>query len=83
MMTSEEIREARVSQASFGRLVGVSAMRVNQLIKLGLLAVDEDGVKLLSSLARYYEWRASKKFCGLTVEEYLRESRKRGYLPDG
>lgn len=83
MMTSEEIREARVSQASFARLVGVSAMRIGQLIREGLIESDDSGVKLLPSLARYYEWRATKKFCGLTVEEYLRESRKRGYLPDG
>lgn len=71
-VTSAEMQDAHVSQAYFGRLVGVSAMRIGQLIREGLILVDGEGVKLLPSLRRYYGMRAVTWRGGKTVEDYLR-----------
>ena len=71
-ITSTELRSARVSAAYFGRLVGVSAMRIGQLIRAGLLLSDEAGVRLLPSLRRYFGMKAYCWRGGNTVEDYVR-----------
>lgn len=60
VMSSEELKTARVSKAYFGRLVGVSAVRVSQLAAAGLLVVDDSGVRLIESLRRFYLYRNQK-----------------------
>lgn len=59
-MTSDELKTARVSQAFFGRLVEITPTRVSQLIKAGLLSADGDGVLLLVSLKKFFEYQAQK-----------------------
>lgn len=62
-----------VSQAEFGRLVGVSSMRISQLVRDGLIVVDDGrGVRLIESLRRYFGYQTYKK-CGWTLSEYLRD----------
>ena len=36
-ISTERLVEARCSQAYFGRLVGLSRQRINQLLKLGIM----------------------------------------------
>ena len=55
-MTSEELKKARCNQAYFGRLIGKSRARVNQLIKLGIVEKDACGVKLFRSLENYFRY---------------------------
>lgn len=61
-----------VSQASFGRLVGVSAMRISQLVRDGLIVVDAQGVRLVESLRRYFEYQYTKRR-GWNLKDYLRD----------
>lgn len=61
-----------VSQAEFGRLVGVSSMRISQLVRDGLIVVEVQGVRLIESLRRYFGYQTYKK-CGWTLSEYLRD----------
>ncbi len=61
-MTSEELLSATCSQAYFGRLVGISKMRVNQLLKEGLLLADESGVKIFPSLERWLRYKHQKGY---------------------
>lgn len=75
LMTSEELQEARVPQAYFARLVGISRMRVSQLIKAGLLKADGPGVLLIKSLERYWYYQQHKGDCdvSLFVSRYMSE----------
>jgi len=57
-----EMKTLRVTQAEFGRLVGMTRARINQLVKSGLLIDDGDGLKLVDSLKRYYSFRAMKHY---------------------
>ncbi len=61
-----------VSQAEFGRLVGVTAMRINQLVRDGLIVVDEQGVRLIESLRRYFEYQYTRRR-GWYLSDYLRD----------
>lgn len=57
-MTSDELLSATCSQAYFGRLIGISKMRVNQLLKEGLLLADDSGgVKIFPSLTRWLRYK--------------------------
>ena len=60
VLTSEELKSARVSQAYFGRLVDISAMRTSQLVKAGLLSKDDDGIPLLDALKNFFVYEAQK-----------------------
>lgn len=71
LMTSEELRGVRVSQAYFARVCGISKMRVSQLLKAGLLVGDSEGVLLVESLRRWFNYRLLKG--NYTLEEFLRE----------
>lgn len=73
LMTSEEMKEARVPQAFFGRIIGVSKMRVTQLIKAGLVVANADGVKLIASLKNWYWYQGQKGSHSLErfVDEYI------------
>lgn len=54
-MSVDNLKDLRISQAEFGRLVGLSRQRVNQLAKLGVVEVDDGGgVKLFRSLENYF-----------------------------
>jgi len=77
-IASTELQTARVSAAYFGRLVDISAMRVGQLIREGLLIADVDGVQLLPSLRRYYGMKAYCWRGGNTVEDYVRRFNEAG-----
>ena len=69
LVTSEELKSARVSQAYFGRVAGISRMRVSQLAKAGLILVDDAGVLLMASLERLIAYR-EQKGCD-TVEKFV------------
>ena len=69
LVTSEELKTARVSQAYFGRLVGITKMRTSQLVKAGLLTADGDGVLLLDSLKNFFVYQ-SQKGCD-SVEKFV------------
>ena len=71
LLTSEEMKEARVPQAYFGRIIGVSKMRVTQLIKAGLLVANADGVLLLESLKNWYWYQGQKG--NYSLERFVRE----------
>lgn len=71
-ITSTELSSAHVTAAYFGRLVGVSAMRIGQLIREGVIVTDEHGVRLLPSLRKYFGMKAYCWRGGYTVEDYLR-----------
>ena len=60
LITSEELKTARVTQAYFGRVAGISRMRVSQLAKAGLLSADGDGVLLLESLKNFFLYQSQK-----------------------
>ena len=66
----------KISGAEFGRLIGRSRQRVNQLKKAGLLIADKEGVLLIESLRRFgfYEHHADKG--RLAVEAFVKK-----YLP--
>ena len=71
LMTSEEIRQASVPQAYFGRVIGISKMRVSQLLKAGLLiGSDEGGIVLVESLRRFFSYQLMKGCYSL--EEFIR-----------
>lgn len=56
-MDCDNLKDLRVNQAEFGRLVGLSRQRVNQLAKLGVVAVDDGGeVKLFVSLENFFRY---------------------------
>ena len=69
LITSEELKSARVSQAYFGRLVGITKMRVSQLVKAGLLTADAEGILLLDSLKNFFMYQ-SQKGCD-SVEKFV------------
>lgn len=71
LLTSEELLKAKIPQAYFGRVVGISKMRVSQLLKAGLLVGDSEGVLLVESLRRWFNYRLLKG--NYTLEEFLRE----------
>ncbi|MBR4904134.1 MAG: hypothetical protein IKZ53_05645 [Selenomonadaceae bacterium] len=60
-ISTERLVEARCSQAYFGRLVGLSRQRINQLLKLGIIEADEAGVKLFRSLENYFVYTKDKR----------------------
>lgn len=55
------MKTKRVTQAEFGRLVGISRSRINQLVKMGLLFDDGNGLPLVESLKRYYVYRTIRR----------------------
>lgn len=57
-----EMKTLRVTQAEFGRLVGMTRARINQLVKSGLLVDDGQGLPLVESLKRFYSFRAVKHY---------------------
>ena len=71
LLTSEELLKAKIPQAYFGRVVGISKMRVSQLLKAGLLVGDSEGVLLVESLRRWFNYRLLKG--NYSLEEFLRE----------
>ena len=75
MMTSEELTAAQVSQSYFSRVAGISRMRVSQLIKAGLLVVGAEGILLLQSLQRFWDYQSNKDCEPLWryVERYCQE----------
>ena len=71
LMTSEELREASVPQAYFGRIVGISKMRVSQLLRSKLLICGSDGgILLIESLRRFFSYQLMKGCYSL--EEFIR-----------
>ena len=69
-MNGQEL-PTHVSQASFGRLVGLTAMRISQLTRAGLILADVAGVRLAESLRRFYGYQFQGKDCGWTPEDYV------------
>ena len=69
LLTSEELKSARVSQAYFGRVAGISRMRVSQLAKAGLLSADDKGILLIDSLKNFFVYQ-SQKGCD-SVEKFV------------
>lgn len=69
LLTSEELKTARVSQAYFGRLVGITKMRVSQLVKAGLLSAGDEGILLIDSLKKFFLYQ-SQKGCD-SVEKFV------------
>lgn len=66
------MKTLRVTQAEFGRLVGMTRARINQLVKAGLLDDDGHGLPLVESLKRYYSFRAVKHYVDTqTTSEYF------------
>lgn len=61
-MTVTEMLSVKCSQAEFGRLVGLTRSRVNQLIRDGLIVGDGEGVDVIKSLKNFYVFRAFKRF---------------------
>ena len=61
-MTVIEMLSVKCSQAEFGRLVGLTRSRVNQLIRDGLIVGDGEGVDVITSLKNFYVFRAFKRF---------------------
>lgn len=60
-MSATDLRNMRISQAEFGRLVGLTRQRVNQLVQCGLLDADDGGVKLLRSLENYWRYTINRR----------------------
>ena len=61
-MTVSEMSSVKCSQAEFGRLVGLTRSRVNQLIRDGLIVGDGEGVDVTTSLKNFYVFRTLKRF---------------------
>lgn len=60
-MNVGNLKDKRISQAEFGRLVGLSRQRVNQLVQCGLLEADDGGVKLFRSLENYWRYTINRR----------------------
>lgn len=58
---NSKLRDKRISQAEFGRLVGLSRQRINRLVKCGMLEADEGGVKLFRSLENYFRYTINRR----------------------
>ena len=72
LMTSEEILQASVPQAYFGRICGISKMRVSQLLKAKLLICGSDGrILLIESLRRWFSYQERKE--NYTLAEFVRK----------
>ena len=73
-VSANDLCGVKVSQSEFGKLVGVTRARINQLIRAGLIVGDSDGVALMPSLERFYVYRVVKHFCDVqpTDEYFLR-----------
>lgn len=56
-----QLRDKRISQAEFGRLVGLSRQRINRLVKCGMVETDEGGVKLFRSLENYFRYSINRR----------------------
>lgn len=56
-----QLRDKRISQAEFGRLVGLSRQRINRLVKCGMVEADEGGVKLFRSLENYFRYSINRR----------------------
>ena len=76
-MTSNELKALHVSRAEFGRVVGLSAMRITQLAQAGLIAVDDHGVRLLESLKNFFAFRGAKFYFGADVDSFVQELTRR------
>ena len=61
-MTVSEMSSVKCSQAEFGRLVGLTRSRINQFVKDGLIVGDGEGVDVITSLKRFYLFKAFKNF---------------------
>lgn len=61
-MTVTEMESVKCSQVEFGRLVGLTRSRVNQLIRDGLIIGDGEGVDVITSLKNFYVFRTLKRF---------------------
>lgn len=55
------LRDKRVSQAEFGRLVGLSRQRINRLVKCGMLETDSGGVKLFRALESFIRYSIDRR----------------------
>ena len=60
-MDCDNLKDLRVNQAEFGRLVGLSRQRINRLVKCGMLEADEGGVKLFRSLENYFRYTINRR----------------------
>ncbi|MBR4383601.1 MAG: hypothetical protein IKP64_08590 [Selenomonadaceae bacterium] len=70
--TSEELLAAKCSQAVFGRLVGVSRARISQLVREGLISVDDTGgVDVVQTLKDFWLFRATRRHYEITPAEFF------------
>ena len=70
-LSLSDMMSARCTQADFGRLVGLTRGRINQLVRDGLIPVDGDGVKLVDALKIFATWRQVRRHYDLSVEEFF------------
>lgn len=71
--TAENLTAATCSQVDFGKIVGLTKSRVNQLIRSGLLTTADNGrsVLVLESLRNFYRFREISKHYELNVAQYF------------
>ena len=72
-LTADILTSAKCSQVDFGKIVGLTKARVNQLIRAGLLTTADDGraVIVIESLRNFYRYREITKHYEITVAEYF------------
>lgn len=81
MKISKNLKSATTTQTEFGKCLGLSQQRVNQLVKEEVLSKGEDGgILIVDSLKKYYEINnigGNKSEIDIDVEKALYEKARR------
>lgn len=70
-LTADTLTAAKVTQADFARLVGLSKMRISQFVRDGLLTLDDDGgLPVVKSLKDFWTYRVESRHYEITPTEF-------------
>lgn len=71
ILSLSDMMSARCSQADFARLFGLTRGRIHQLVKAGLIPIDNGGVRVFDAVKIFATWRQVRRHYDLTVEEFF------------
>lgn len=70
-LTADVLTSAKVTQADFARILGVTKTRINQLVRDGLLTLDDDGgLPVVKSLKDFWTYRVERRHYEITPTEF-------------
>lgn len=70
-LPADVLTSAKVTQADFARILGLTKTRINQLVRDGLLTVDDDGgLPVVANLKYFWTFRVERRHYEITPSEY-------------